>query len=262
MPTRSPKGGSTGPAPAVAAAPLGAHAEELGRVEEIGDGIAMVSGLPNVRLDELLSFGDGRFGFAQVLEPELIGAVLLDDERASRPARRCVAPATWCARRSVPAAWPLGRSLGRPLDGKGPVEAEAHEPIEKPAPAIIERDLVTQPVQTGILAIDTLFALGRGQRELIIGDRAIGKTAIAVDAIISQKSSDMISIYVAIGQKSQSVRRASMPSSGSGPPSAPSSWLPARRARPACSGSRPSPPSPWRNISVIAASMPSSSSTT
>ena len=97
--------------------------------------------------------------------------------------------------------------LGRALDGKGPVIAERHDPIERPAPAIVERDFVTQPVQTGVLVIDALFALGRGQRELIIGDRAIGKTTLAIDAIINQKTSDMICVYIAVGQKSSSVRR-------------------------------------------------------
>ena len=106
----------------------------------------------------------------------------------------------------------LGRvvdPLGRPLDGKGPVAADALEPIERPAPAIIDRDLVVQPVQTGLLVVDTLFALGRGQRELIIGDRAIGKTTIAIDTIINQKTSDIVCVYVAVGQKSSSVRRVS-----------------------------------------------------
>ena len=104
----------------------------------------------------------------------------------------------------------LGRvvdPLGRPLDGGAPIAAERHDPVERPAPAILDRALVTEPVQTGILVIDALFPLGRGQRELIIGDRAIGKTAIAVDTIINQKSSDMICIYVAVGQKSATVAR-------------------------------------------------------
>lgn len=187
---------------------LGPRPEALGRVEEIGDGVAMVSGLPDVRLDELLDFGDGRFGFAQVLETGLIGAVLLDDANGIEAGQRVRGTGDVVQVPVGPGL--LGRivdPLGRPLDGKGPIVAAGRQPIEKPAPAIIERDLVTEPVQTGILAIDTLFALGRGQRELIIGDRAIGKTAIAVDTIISQKSSDMISIYVAIGQKTQSVRR-------------------------------------------------------
>ena len=127
----------------------------------------------------------------------------------SRPATRCAARAKSCACRSGPAL--LGRvvdPLGRPLDGKGPVAADTLEPIERPAPAIIDRDLVAQPVQTGLVVVDTLFALGRGQRELIIGDRAIGKTTIAIDTIINQKTSDIVCVYVAVGQKSSSVRRA------------------------------------------------------
>ena len=105
----------------------------------------------------------------------------------------------------------LGRvvdSLGRPLDGRGPVATDTLEPIERPAPAIVDRDLVTQPVQTGLVVVDTLFALGRGQRELIVGDRAVGKTTIAIDTIINQKTSDIVCVYVAVGQKSSSVRRA------------------------------------------------------
>ena len=104
----------------------------------------------------------------------------------------------------------LGRivdPLGRPLDGGGTINAESHEPVERPAPAIIDRDFVSEPVQTGLLVIDSMFALGRGQRELIIGDRAIGKTAIAVDCIINQKTSDIICVYVAVGQKSSTVKR-------------------------------------------------------
>jgi F-type H+-transporting ATPase subunit alpha len=105
----------------------------------------------------------------------------------------------------------LGRvvdPLGRPLDGKGPIATDALEPIERPAPTIIDRDLVVQPVQTGLLVVDALFALGRGQRELIIGDRAIGKTTIGIDTIINQKTSDIVCVYVAVGQKSSSVKRA------------------------------------------------------
>ena len=104
----------------------------------------------------------------------------------------------------------LGRvvdPLGRPLDDKGAITAASREPIERAAPAIIDRDLVTEPVQTGLLVIDAMFALGRGQRELIIGDRAIGKTAVAIDCMINQKSSDIICVYVAIGQKTSAIRR-------------------------------------------------------
>ncbi|HVJ55349.1 MAG TPA: F0F1 ATP synthase subunit alpha [Aliidongia sp.] len=193
----------------VAAAPLGPQTQEIGRVEEIADGIAFISGLAGARLDELLSFQRGQFGFAQTLEPERIGCVLIDGADAVQ-AGDTVAGTGDVVRVPVGPGL-LGRvvdPLGRPLDGKGPIVAEGQEPIERPAPAIIDRDLVTQPVQTGLVVVDTLFALGRGQRELIIGDRAIGKTAIAIDTIVNQKTSDMICVYVAIGQKGASVRRA------------------------------------------------------
>lgn len=185
------------------------HAAQVGRVLEIGDGIAMVSGLSHVRLDELLRFEGGHFGYAQVLEPDRIGCVILDGAD-SIEAGQAVTGTGDVVKVPVGEAL-LGRvvdPLGRPLDGKGTISAAASLPIERAAPEIVERAAVKQPVQTGILVIDALFALGRGQRELIIGDRAIGKTAIAVDSIINQRSSDMICIYVAIGQKSASVRRA------------------------------------------------------
>ena len=190
-------------------AALGPHTEQIGRVEEVGDGIALVSGLPTIRLDELLRFGKGQFGFAQVLERGHVGCVLLDDVNMIE-AGDTVHGTGDVVRVPVGPAL-LGRvvdPLGRPLDGKGPVATDMSEPIERPAPAIIDRDLVTEPIQTGLAIVDTLFALGRGQRELIIGDRAMGKTTIAIDTIISQKKSDMVCVYVAVGQKSSSVRRA------------------------------------------------------
>ena len=167
---------------------LGAHAEQVGRVEEVGDGVALISGLRHVRLDELLRFEKGQFGFAQVLEVDRIGCVLLDDVdgvKAGDSVR-----GTGDVVRVPVGKGLLGRvvdPLGRPLDGKGPITCAATQPIERPAPAIIDRDLVTEPVQTGLVAIDALFALGRGQRELIIGDRAIGKTTIAIDTIITEQ---------------------------------------------------------------------------
>ena len=193
----------------VAASTLGSHAEQVGRVEEVGDGVALVSGLPELRLDEKLRFGGGQFGFAQVLERGRVGCVLLDDVNGvvagdtvhgtGEVVRVPVGPGL------------LGRvvdPLGRPLDGRGAIAANSFQPIERAAPAIIDRDLVVQPVQTGLVVVDTLFALGRGQRELIIGDRAIGKTTIGIDTIINQKDSNIICIYVAVGQKSSAVRRA------------------------------------------------------
>jgi F-type H+/Na+-transporting ATPase subunit alpha len=190
-------------------AALGPHAEQIGRVEEVGDGVALVSGLPGVRLDELLQFQRGQFGYAQVLERDRIGCVVLDDVDGVEAGD--VVRGTGDVVRVPVGPALLGRvvdPLGRPLDGKGPIAAATNEPIERPAPAIIDRDLVSQPVQTGLLVVDTLFALGRGQRELIIGDRAIGKTTLGIDTIINQKTSDLICIYIAVGQKSSSVRRA------------------------------------------------------
>src|SRR5271154_3519340 len=190
-------------------AALGARAEEIGRVEQAGDGIALISGLPDARLAELLKFERGQFGFVQSLEADRIGCVLLDDVDGVQ-AGHSVRGTGDVVRTSVGSEL-LGRvvdPLGRPLDGKGPISTDALEPIERPAPTIIDRDLVVQPVQTGLVVIDALFALGRGQRELIIGDRAIGKTTIGIDTIINQKASDIICVYVAVGQKSSSVRRA------------------------------------------------------
>ena len=188
---------------------LGPRLERFGRVEEIGDGVAMISGLPNARLDELLRFDGGQFGFAQVLDNDRIGCVLLDAATAIQAGDR-VRGTGDVVRVPVGEAL-LGRivdPLGRPLDGKDPIRAADSLPIEREAPGIIERDLVTMPVQTGILVVDTLFALGRGQRELIVGDASTGKTTLAVDTIIAQKDSDMICVYIAVGQKTSAVRRA------------------------------------------------------
>ena len=193
----------------VAGALLAARAEQIGRVEEAADGVALVSGLPGARLDELLHFAGGQFGFAQVLEHNRVGCVLLDDVDGVEAGD--IVRGTGTVVRVPVGPGLLGRvldPLGRPLDGKGEVIAQSRQPIERAAPAIVDRDLVVQPVQTGLVVVDTLFALGRGQRELIIGDRAIGKTTIGIDTIINQKDSDIVCIYVAVGQKSSAVRRA------------------------------------------------------
>ena len=194
---------------ALKGATLGPHAEHRGRVEEIGDGVAMISGLDDVRLDEVLRFAGGQTGFVRVLDPDRIGCVLLDGTTKVEAGDAVFGTGEVV---NVPVGEALlGRimdPMGRPLDGKGPVLAEAHLPIERPAPSIIERDLVTEPVQTGVVVVDTLFALGRGQRELIVGDHSTGKTTLAVDTLIAQAASDMICIYVAVGQKTSSVRRA------------------------------------------------------
>ena len=187
---------------------LAAEAQSVGRVEEIADGVARVSGLPEARLGELLRFDGGRLGFALSLEPEAINAAIFDEAEAIGVGSLVVAT-------GEVARVPVGRGLlgrvvdplGRPIDRGEAIAAEAFHPIERPAPAIIERAAVSEPVETGLLVVDALFALGRGQRELIIGDRATGKTAIAVDTIISQKRSDIICVYVAVGQRATAVER-------------------------------------------------------
>ncbi|MEM5471752.1 F0F1 ATP synthase subunit alpha [Hoeflea sp. AS60] len=194
---------------ALRSAALGPRVEHRGQVEEIGDGIAMISGLRDVRLDEVMHFQGGQVGFARVLDSDQIGCVLLDAATDVEAGDAVFGTGEVV---NVPVGEALlGRivdPLGRPLDGKGPIQAASRLPIERPAPSIIERDLVTEPVQTGIVAMDTLFALGRGQRELIVGDHSTGKTTLAIDALIAQRDTDMICIYVAVGQKTSSVRRA------------------------------------------------------
>jgi F-type H+/Na+-transporting ATPase subunit alpha len=184
------------------------QAESVGRVERVGDGIALVSGLPDVCLNELLRFDGGRMGFALTLDADSISAVLLDHGEAIEAGSQVIGTGEVVRVPVGPGL--LGRivdPLGRPLDRDEPVTAEAQMPVERPAPAIIERDLVSEPLQTGILVVDALFAIGRGQRELIIGDRATGKTAIGLDTIINQKHSDLICVYVAIGQRATAVSR-------------------------------------------------------
>jgi F-type H+-transporting ATPase subunit alpha len=192
----------------VETATLSPSAEEIGRVERVADGIALVSGLPHVRLDELVRFERGQVGFALTLDRDAVGCVLLDEADGMEAGDRVRGTGEVACVPVGPGL--LGRivdPLGRPLDGEEEVGAEAFEAVERPAPAIIDRDFVSEPVQTGLLVLDSMFALGRGQRELIIGDRAIGKTAIAVDCIINQKTSDMVCVYVAVGQKSSTVKR-------------------------------------------------------
>ena len=182
--------------------------DEIGRVLTVGDGIALIAGLPHVRLNELLRFDKGQFGIAQTLDRDVIWCVLLDQGEGVEAGD--IARGTGEVVRVPIGPGLLGRvvdPLGRALDDGPPIAAAAYAPIEQPAPDIIERDAVTEPVQTGILVIDSLFAIGCGQRELIIGDRATGKTAIAVDTIINQKSSNLICVYVAVGQKSSTVAR-------------------------------------------------------
>jgi F-type H+-transporting ATPase subunit alpha len=192
----------------IARAAIGPEAMSLGRVERTGDNIAYVSGLPEARLDELLRFEGDRYGFALSLETDGVNVVLLDEGQKIEAGSR-VAGTGEVVRVPVGEAL-LGRivdPLGRPLDDGPAITAEAMHPIERDAPRIIERDLVSEPVETGLVVVDTLFPIGRGQRELIIGDRATGKTSIAVDAMVNQRRADMICVYVAIGQRSMAVER-------------------------------------------------------
>ncbi len=182
--------------------------EQIGRVVQVGDGVAAVQGLPETRLDELLVFAGNVRGLAVDLGEETIGCVLLGG--SSGIASGSIVRGTGEVARAPVGNALLGRvvdGLGVPLDGKGPLESMQFSPVEQPAPAIVERALVTRPLATGLLVIDAMIPLGRGQRELIIGDRETGKTAIAVDTIINQKSSDVICVYAAVGQKASSVAR-------------------------------------------------------
>jgi F-type H+-transporting ATPase subunit alpha len=189
--------------------PLEPRLEPVGRVAQIGDGIAAVTGLPETRLDELLVFEGGVRGLAVDLGEQAIGCVLLGDT-AGIAAGSIVHGTGEVARVPVGDAL-LGRvvdALGSPLDSGPPIAVETMAPVEQPAPAIVDRALVTRPLATGLLVVDAMIPLGRGQRELIIGDRGTGKTAIAVDAIVNQRSSDVICVYAAIGQKASSVAQA------------------------------------------------------
>jgi F-type H+-transporting ATPase subunit alpha len=193
----------------VDATTLAPTTDQVGCVESVADGIALISGLPHVRLDELVRFEHGQVGYVTTLDRDLLGCVLLDDAHELEAGHR-VRGTGQVVRVPVGPAL-LGRTvdpLGRPLDDGAPIAADGYEPIERAAPGIIDRDFVTEPVQTGILVLDAMFALGRGQRELIVGDRATGKTAVALDCIINQKSSDIVCVYIAIGQKSSTVKRA------------------------------------------------------
>ena len=183
-----------------------ALAQEVGTVLSVGDGIAEVSGLAHAAYGEILLFDGGVRGMVQNLSEESVGCILFDDE-ASVSAGSAVRRTGRTAGVPVGDAF-LGRavnSLGVPIDGLGEIKADGYRPIESPAPGIVERQGVSRPMETGILAIDAMFPIGRGQRELIIGDRQTGKTAIALDTIINQKGKDVVCIYVSIGQKASSV---------------------------------------------------------
>ncbi|GIW94249.1 MAG: alternate F1F0 ATPase, F1 subunit alpha [Pirellulaceae bacterium] len=182
--------------------------EEVGRLTYVGHGTARVAGLPRVQSQELVRFPGDRFGLAFNLDPEEVGVVLLDRGEG-------IAAGATVRRTHRVLDVPVGDALvgrivdglGRPIDGVGPIHATARRPVERPAPAIMDRAPVTVPLQTGIKVIDALIPIGRGQRQLILGDRQTGKTAIALDAIVNQRDTGVICIYCAIGQRSASVAR-------------------------------------------------------
>ena len=182
------------------------ESNETGTVILVGDGIARVSGLTNCMAGELLAFPNGAYGMAQNLEEESVAVVILGSDGG-------IKEGDTVRRTGKVVSVPVGNAmigrvvnaLGEPIDGKGPIDAEAYRPIEMPAPGIIERKHVSRPLQTGIKAIDSMIPIGRGQRELIIGDRQTGKTTIATDTILNQKGKNVICIYVAIGQKRSTV---------------------------------------------------------
>src|SRR5712672_3396875 len=195
--------------------------QNVGTVREISDGVAKIEGLTDAMLNEMLDFGNGVICIALNLEETEVGAIILGDYLGVREGAEVKTTGKLL---SVPVGKGLlGRvvdTLGRPVDGKGPIKETAFYPVEKIAPGIIKRKSVSQPVQTGIMAIDAMIPIGRGQRELIIGDRATGKTTIAIDTIISQARLNsaaeaagdkeyrpLYSIYVAIGQKQSNIAR-------------------------------------------------------
>src|SRR5690606_38895872 len=185
---------------------LDTEARTEGTVVSLTDGIARIHGLSDVMQGEMIEFPGNTYGLALNLERDSVGAVIMGPYR-----HIAEGDTVKCTKRSLEV--PVGRALlgrvvdalGNPIDGKGPIEASEASPIEKIAPGVIARQSVSQPVQTGLKSIDAMVPVGRGQRELIIGDRQTGKTAVAVDTIINQKGTGIKCIYVAIGQKASSI---------------------------------------------------------
>lgn len=183
-----------------------AIAEEEGIVKTVGDGIVIAAGLTNVVYGEIVILESGVKGMVQDLRPNDVGIILFGDDREVTEGSRV-------RRTGKTAGIPVGEgflgrvvdALGNPIDERGPIKADGYRAIESPAPGILDRQSVNEPMNTGLLCVDSMFPIGRGQRELIIGDRQTGKTAIAVDTILNQKDNDVICIYVAIGQKASSV---------------------------------------------------------
>lgn len=187
---------------------LRTNSEEIGTVIRVGDGIATIHGLDHAMYGEIVVFENGVKGMVQDIKRHQIGVILFDSDTG-------VEQGTKVKRTHKKAGVPVGdgfigrivNSLGEPIDGKGEIKADGYRPVEQPAPSIVDRQSVDTPLATGILSIDSMFPIGRGQRELIIGDRQTGKTSIALDTILNQKGKDVICIYNAIGQKASSVAK-------------------------------------------------------
>ncbi len=187
---------------------LTAEYTEVGAVKTVGDGIATISGIDHAAYGEIILFDTGTKGMVQEIRRDEIGAILFGNDRDIHEGSRV-------ARTGKNAGVPVGRgylgrvvnALGAPIDGGGDIRSDGYYPIESPAPGIVDRQRVNRPMETGILAIDSMFPIGRGQRELIIGDRQTGKTSLALDTILNQKGKNVICIYVAIGQKSSTIAR-------------------------------------------------------
>ena len=182
--------------------------KEVGKVIYVGDGIVTVYGIDNAMYGEIVVFENGVKGMVQDIRANSIGCILFGKDTG-------IKEGTKVARTQKQAGVPVGdafigrivNALGAPIDGKGEIKADGYRPVENPAPGIIDRKSVTVPLETGILSIDSMFPIGRGQRELIIGDRQTGKTSVALDTILNQKGKDVICIYVAIGQKASTVAK-------------------------------------------------------
>ena len=182
--------------------------QEIGTVISVGDGIATVYGIDHAMYGEVVVFDNGLKGMVQYIRSNSMGCILFGSDSGIREGSKV-------SRTGRQAGIPVGdgfigrivNALGAPVDGKGEIKESEYRPVEYPAPGIIDRKSVNVPLETGILSIDSMFPIGRGQRELIIGDRQTGKTSLALDAILNQKGKDVICIYVAIGQKASTVAK-------------------------------------------------------
>ena len=241
----------------------GVDVSEVGTVVSVGDGIARIHGIERAMSGEMLEFPHGLFGIALNLEEESVGSVLLghsteikEGDRVKRTGRII----------SVPVGDAMvGRvvnALGQPIDGKGAVATDQFMPIERLAPGVVDRSPVKEPLQTGLKAIDGMVPIGRGQRELIIGDRQTGKTAVAVDAIINQRGQDVICIYNAIGQKQSTVAQVVRTLEEAGAMEYTIVVSPPRRIRRRCSTSARTRRARSANSSATPAATPSASTTT